>query len=62
MGGDRILEFVGLRAKMYSILNFDGENKKTAKGVINQVKNDQIIHEDYKTSLLKKKTFIHTGT
>ena len=62
MGGDLILEFMGLRAKMYSILNFDGENKKTAKGVINQVKNDLITHEDYKTSLLKKKTFIHTGT
>ena len=44
MGGDLILEFVGLRSKMYSILNYDGKNKKTAKGIISQVKNDQITH------------------
>ena len=62
MGGDIILEFVGLRSKMYSILNLDGGNKKTAKGVINQVKNDLISHDDYKTSLFNKKTFKHTGT
>ena len=61
MGGDLILEFVGLRAKMYSILNYDGMNKKTAKGVITQVKNHQITHEDFKTSLFEKKQFMHTG-
>ena len=47
---------------MYPILNFDGANKKTAKGVITQVKNEQISHEDFKTSLYEKKTYIHTGT
>ena len=62
MGGQLILEFVGLRAKMYSILNADGANKKTAKGVISQVKKDVITHEDFKTSLYQKKTFMHTGT
>ena len=62
MGGQLILEFVGLRSKMYSILNVDGANKKTAKGVITQVKNEQISHEDFKTSLFEKKTFIHSGT
>ena len=60
--GQLILEFVGLRSKMYSILNVDGANKKTAKGVITQVKNEQISHEDFKTSLFEKKTFIHRGT
>ena len=62
MGGELIVEFVGLRSKMYSILNCDGANKKTAKGVITQVKNELITHEDFKTSLFEKKTFIHTGT
>ena len=62
MGGELIVEFVGLRSKMYSILNCDGANKKTAKGVITQVKNEQISHEDFKTSLYEKKTFIRTGT
>ena len=40
MGGQLIVEFVGLRSKMYLILNVDGANKKTAKGVITQVKNE----------------------
>ena len=62
MGGQLILEFVGLRAKMYSILNADGANKKTAKGVITQVKNDVITHEDFKTSLYERKKFMHIGT
>ena len=61
MGGDLILEFVGLRSKMYSILNYDGKNKKTAKGVITQVKNDQITHQDFKNSLFEEKQFMHTG-
>ena len=62
MGGQLIVEFVVLRSKIYSILNVDGANKKTAKGVITQVKNEQISHEDFKTSLFEKKTFIYTGT
>ena len=62
MGGELILEFVGLRAKMYSILNCDGANKKTAKGVITQVKNDVITHDDFKSSLYEKKKIMHTGT
>ena len=62
MGGELILEFVGLRAKMYSILNYNGENKRTAKGVIEQVKKKQIQHEDYKTSLFNSKTFVHCGS
>ena len=62
MGGRLILEFVGLRAKMYSILNYDGDNKKTAKGVISEVKNRQITHENFKTSLMAEKRFIHKGS
>ena len=62
MGGEPILEFCGLRSKMYSILNYNGENKKTAKGVITQVKERQISHEDFLTSLFERKSFVHTGT
>ena len=62
MGGNLIHEFVGLRAKMYSILNYDGANKKTAKGVITQIKKHQITHEDFKRSLFEKKQYMHCGT
>ena len=62
MGGELILEFCGLRSKMYSILNYNGDNKKTAKGVITQVKKSQISHEDFKRSLYERKSFVHIGT
>ena len=41
MGGILILEFVGLRSKMYSILNYNEDNKKTANGVIAEVKKNK---------------------
>ena len=47
---------------MYSILKFDGGEKKAANGVLEQVKNDKITHEDYKNCLLKWKTRFHEGT
>ena len=62
MGGKYILEFVGLRAKMYSILNLDGEHKATAKGVIRVVKEKLITHENYRQTLFHKKNMSHTGT
>ena len=62
MGGFLIEEFVGLRSKMYSILKFDGEEKKAAKGVLVQVKNDEITHEDYKQCLINWKPRFHEGT
>ena len=61
MAGEIITEFVGLRAKMYSILTLNGFNKKTAKGVISEVKNMQIRHNDFKTCLFEEKVFTHTG-
>ena len=62
MGGTFIEEFCGLRSKMYSILIFDGIEKKAAKGVLEQVKNDVITHEDYKDCLKKQKARFHEGT
>ena len=62
MGGAFIKEFCGLRSKMYSILKDDGKEKKTAKGVLKQVKNDVIKHEDYKNTLIDNGVLFHKGT
>ena len=62
MGGKLIDEFCGLRSKMYSILNYDGGNKKTGNGIAAQVKNDQITHEDYRNSLLNQEVRYHLAT
>ena len=62
MAGEIIVEFIGLRAKMYSILTLDGYNKKTAKGVISEVKNRQISHNDFKICLFEQKVMSHKGT
>lgn len=61
MPSEIIVEFVGLRSKMYSILTHSGFNKKTAKGVISEVKNQQIRHNDFKSCLFDQKVFQHTG-
>ena len=44
-----ILEFVGLRSKMYSMLPLEGEKKATAKGVSQRITKQVIKHMDYKT-------------
>lgn len=51
-GGKIILEFVGLRSKLYSYKMFENskENKK-CKGVKKTVVQEKITHEDYKTCL-----------
>ena len=43
-----ILEFVGLRSKMYSILPKEGEKKATAKGVNQRITRREIKHMDYR--------------
>jgi hypothetical protein len=55
MGGVPICEFCGLRSKMYSILKWDKKEKKTANGVIRQVKDNVLTHENYKETLCSKK-------
>ena len=52
-------EFVGLRSKMYSLL-YNGQEKKTAKGIKKSVVKNSIKHEDYKTTLFGKISQIHT--
>ena len=47
---------------MYSILIDEKIEKKAAKGVLAQVKNDQITHKDYKDCLLNQGAMFHEGT
>jgi len=60
--GKPILEFVGLKSKMYSyILDECGKvkNNKTAKRVKKDVIKNEIKHIDYLNVLLKRKTMHH---
>ena len=49
--GKNIIEFEGLRSKLYSFLKEDGGESKKCKGVKKQVVESSITHEDYKTCL-----------
>ena len=58
--GRAIAEYVGLRQKMYSILEAGGKkNTKKAKGVKKNVVKKHIRHEQYKEALCEKQTFRH---
>ena len=61
MGGTAIIEFVGLRSKMYSIQAVN-TNKKTAKGILTIVKEKEIRNDDYKTTLFSAKQMMHKQT
>ena len=56
--GRPILEFVGLRPKMYSILLADSE-KKTAKGVARCVRDRDLKHNLYRDCLLGERMLHH---
>ena len=53
-GGQIILEMVGLRPKMYSLLLLIGLKKAAAKGINENVKEEIMTHQDYKQSLFEK--------
>ena len=55
-----ILEFVGLRPKMYSIQPLEGAKKATAKGVDRKVRDENLSHQDYKKSLFGEQQFTHS--
>ena len=57
--GRPILEFVGLRANMYSILLADSE-KKTAKGVARYVRDRYLKHDLYRDCLLGERRMAHS--
>ena len=57
--GRPIAEYIGLRPKMYSILEASGKNIKKAKGVKKNVVKKSIRHKQYREALFSKKTFRH---
>ena len=57
--GKIISEFVGLRSKMYSYVMDDGKGEKTAKGIKKNVIRKDIMHEDYKRTLINKEQMRH---
>ena len=61
LNGRFIYEFVGLKAKMYSIRSQDGE-KKTLKGISKSYVKKKISHEDYLNCLRNLKTSIAEQT
>ena len=54
--GRNILEFVGLRAKLYSFIFHGGGGKQKAKGVKKKVVKQTITHEDFKRTLITGKS------
>ena len=57
--GRPIAEYVGLRPKMYSILEANGNNTKKAKSVKKYVVKKHIRHKQYREALFEKTTFHH---
>ena len=54
-----IVEFVGLKSKMYSYVKNDEKCGKTAEGIKKNVIKNYIKHEDYKNVLLNNKQLHH---
>ena len=52
-----IVEFVGLKSKMYSYVKDDGKDDRKAKGIKKCVIKRNIKHEDYKRMLLNEEQF-----
>ena len=60
VAGERIREFVGLRAKLYSFKMFEGKESKRCKGIKKKVVQKSITHDDYKKCLLTGKEQLRT--
>ena len=58
--GVPIIEFVGLRSKMYSYMKDNDKDVKTAKGIKKNITTKNIKHEDYKEVLFNNKQMHHT--
>ena len=58
--GIPVVEFIGLRSKMYSFVKDNEETARTAKGVKKQVIKKIITHDNYKEVLFNNKQMRHT--
>ena len=58
--GIPIVEFVGLRSKMYSYMKDNKQESRTAKGIKKNVIKQQLRHDNYKDVLFNKKKMRHT--
>ena len=58
--GIPVVEFVGLRSKMYSYMKDNDKGEKTAKGIKKNIITKNIKHEDYKEVLFNNKQMHHT--
>ena len=52
-------EFVGLGSKIYSYTMEDGKGGMTAKGIKKNVIKEDIMHEDYKKTLINEEQMRH---
>ena len=57
--GMAIVEFVGLRSKMYSYMKDNDKGSKTAKGIKKAVIKKDIDHSNYKETLFVKQQLHH---
>ena len=57
--GIPIIEFIGLRSKMYSYIKDNQKVEKTAKGIKKNVIKNNIKHEDYKKTLFNNEQIHH---
>ena len=60
LGGVFIKQFIGFRAKIYSVTSADGKKMKKTKGVKKNVVKQEIKHQLYKDCLFKKEKFMHS--
>ena len=58
--GVPVVEFIGLRSKMYSYMKDNDEGGKTAKGIKKNVIKKNLTHENYKAVLFNNKQMHHT--
>ena len=60
--GIPIIEFIGLRSKMYSYIKNNDKGEKTAKGIKKNIikNNTRYKHEDYRQTLFDNKQMYHT--
>ena len=60
VAGIPIVEFVGLRSKMYSYMKDNEKGSRTAKGIKKNVIKQKIQHDNYKDTLFNQKQMRHT--